>query len=117
MKKLLAIGIMSMIAIGAMAQEGVKVEKKVVKASCGQCQFGLESQKGCDLAVKIDEKAYFVDGSAMGDHGDAHAKDGMCNAVRDAEVSGEIVDGRFKATYFKLMDSEHKHDEHDGHNH
>ena len=37
--------------------------KKVmtVEASCGECNFGLPGNN-CDLAVKIDGKAYFVDG-------------------------------------------------------
>jgi hypothetical protein len=73
-----------------------------VEASCGQCRFGLKA-KGCDLAVRIDGKAYFVDGSNIDDHGDAHATDGFCNAVRKAKVQGAVVDNRFKATYFQLM--------------
>ena len=36
-------------------------------------------------------------------HGDAHAKDGFCEAVKKADVQGEIVGGRYKATYFKLV--------------
>ncbi|HEX8575750.1 MAG TPA: DUF6370 family protein [Flavobacterium sp.] len=78
-------------------------KKKVVEASCGQCQFGMNSKKGCDLAVKIDGKAYFVDGTKIDDHGDAHAKDGFCSAIRQAEITGEIVDNRFVATSFKLL--------------
>ena len=74
----------------------------VVDASCGECQFKLAG-KGCDLAVRIDGKAYFVDGTKIDDHGDAHAKDGFCEAIRKAEVQGEIVNNRFKATYFKLV--------------
>ena len=79
--------------------------KKILKVeySCGQCQFGLKSNKGCDLAVRIDGKAYFVEGTKIDDHGDAHASDGFCEAVRKAEVQGEIVDNKFKATYFKLV--------------
>lgn len=73
-----------------------------VEASCGQCRFGLEG-KGCDLAVRLDGKAYFVDGSNIDDHGDAHAQDGFCNAVRKAQVQGEVKNGRFYATYFKLL--------------
>jgi hypothetical protein len=73
-----------------------------VEASCGQCQFGLDG-KTCDLAVRINGKAYFVDGAHIDQHGDAHAKDGFCNAVRKAQVQGEIVNNRFKATYFKLL--------------
>ena len=77
-----------------------------VEASCGQCQFKMTGKKGCDLAVRIDGKSYFVDGTAIDEHGDAHAKDGFCEAIRKAEVQGEIVDNRFKATYFKLLKAE-----------
>lgn len=73
-----------------------------VEASCGQCKFGLK-EKGCDLAVRIDGKAYFVDGTSIDDHGDAHGAGGFCMAIRKAEVQGKIKDGRFKATYFKLL--------------
>ena len=79
----------------------------LVEASCGQCQFSLPG-KSCDLAVRIDGKAYFVDGSNIDSHGDAHAKDGFCNAVRNARVQGEIIDGRFKASYFKVLNEEPK---------
>lgn len=83
------------------AQE--KTKKQVVEASCGQCQFGIKDKKGCDLAVRIDGKSYFVDGTNLNDHGDAHAEDGFCSAVRKAEVVGEVKDNRFVVTYFKLL--------------
>lgn len=73
-----------------------------VDASCGQCKMGLKG-KGCNLAVKIADKAYFVDGSDIDSHGDAHADDGFCNKIRKANVQGEVVNNRFKATYFKLL--------------
>jgi len=72
-----------------------------VEASCGECQFKMKG-KSCDLAVRFDGKSYFVDGTSIDDHGDAHGVDGFCEAVRKAEVQGEIVNNRFKATYFKL---------------
>jgi len=78
---------------------------QVVETSCGQCQFGLKA-KGCDLAVRVAGKSYFVDGTTIDEHGDAHAKDGFCEAVRKAEVQGEVVDNRFKVTYFKLLPEE-----------
>ena len=81
------------------------LSNQTVEASCGQCQFNLEG-KSCDLAVRIDGKAYFVDGSDIDDHGDAHAKDGFCQKVRKAVVSGKVVDNRFKATSFKLLAEE-----------
>jgi hypothetical protein len=75
---------------------------QIAEASCGQCQFGLKG-KGCDLAVRINGKAYFVDGSHIDSHGNAHAKEGFCNAIRKAEVLGRVVNNRFVASYFKLI--------------
>ena len=76
---------------------------QVVEAACGECQYKMKGQS-CDLAVRIDGKEYFVDGTSIDDHGDAHAQEGFCNAVRKAEVQGEIKDNRFVATYFKLVE-------------
>ena len=99
----------SIAVASAQSKNSVPDPKKkilIVETSCGQCQFGMKDKKGCDLAVRIDGKSYFVDGTSIDDHGDAHAKDGFCEAVRKAEVQGEIVDNRFKATYFKLVKAE-----------
>jgi hypothetical protein len=82
----------------------------VVDAACGECQFKMEG-KGCDLAVRINGKTYFVDGTDIDSHGDAHAKDGFCKATRKAEVQGEIVANRFKATYFSLVKTPVKKEE------
>ncbi|MDO9373885.1 MAG: DUF6370 family protein [Bacteroidota bacterium] len=75
---------------------------QVVEAACGQCRLGLPG-KDCNLAVRIDGKAYFVDGTTIDEHGDAHAPDGFCQAIRKAEVKGAVVNNRFKASYFKLL--------------
>ncbi|PJJ61207.1 DUF6370 family protein [Hymenobacter chitinivorans] len=75
---------------------------RVVDAACGQCRLGLPG-KSCDLAIRLDGKAYFVDGTTIDSHGDAHAADGFCQAIRQARVQGEIVDNRFRATYFQLL--------------
>lgn len=80
---------------------------QVVETSCGECQFGLKG-KSCDLAVRINGKAYFVSGTSIDEHGDAHDKDGFCNAVRKAEVQGEVVKDKFVVTYFKLLPTEKK---------
>ena len=76
---------------------------QVVEAACGQCQFRMTEKSGCDLAVKIDGKSYFVDGTTIHDHGDAHADDGFCETIRQVNVKGEIIDGRFKAESFTLV--------------
>lgn len=81
-----------------------KIEKKQVEIACGECMFKMDG-KGCDLAVRIDGKPYFVDGRKIDDFGDAHADDGFCNAIRKATVTGEIVNGRFKAKSVQLIES------------
>ena len=80
---------------------------QVVDVSCGKCNFALGGEN-CKLAVRIKGKSYFVEGAAIDDFGDAHAKAGLCNAVRKAKVQGEIVDNKFKATYFKLIEDRKK---------
>ncbi len=75
---------------------------QVVETSCGECQFKMDGS-GCDLAVRIDGKSYFVDGAKLDDHGDAHGEQGMCNAIRKAKVTGDIKDGRFVASAFELL--------------
>ena len=76
---------------------------QVVEAACGQCKFGITGKAGCDLAVRLDGKSYFVDGTSIHDHGDAHADDGFCEAIRQVEVKGGIIDGRFKAETFTII--------------
>ena len=79
----------------------------VVEVACGECRLGLPG-KSCDLAVRIKGKSYFVDGTTIDEHGDAHAKEGFCNAISKAQVQGEIVGDRFKVTYFKLIQPKSK---------
>ena len=96
------------LSLSGKAQDKKEANKPfIVEASCGQCNFGLK-EPGCSLAIKFENKAYFVDGSGIDDHGDAHAADGFCTAIRKAEVSGEIVDNRFKLISFKLLDEPKK---------
>ena len=77
-------------------------KSQIVEASCGQCQFKMKGH-GCELAVRIEGKSYFVDGASIDSFGDAHADDGFCATIRKAEVSGKIMDNRFKVTSFKLL--------------
>ncbi len=73
-----------------------------VQTSCGTCQFGMKGGD-CALAVRFKGKAYFTDGATIDAFGDAHAKDGFCNAVRKAQVQGKVENNRFKVTWFKLL--------------
>lgn len=90
---------------------------EVLEISCGQCNYGMKDAKGCDLAVKIDGKSYWVDGKTIQDLGDPHAVGGLCTTTRKAEVVGAINDGRFKASYMKLLPEEKAKTGHEGHNH
>ncbi len=104
MKRLLAFLFLLFIANAGNAQ--TKDSTQIVEASCGQCQFGMKDKKGCDLAVRIGGIPYFVMGTSIDKHGDAHADDGFCNAIRKAKVSGKVVDKNFVATSFILLPEE-----------
>lgn len=120
MKTLLTIISIAIISLSATAQKDSKKiadNTQIVEASCGQCNFGMKDKKGCDLAVRIDKKTYWVTGTEIDKYGDAHASDGFCATIRKAKVSGEIIDGKFAVSSFKLLPEEKIHDEHEGHNH
>ncbi len=107
MKKLIFALILGVFSVAANAQTGPQktakvITKQVVDIACGECQFKMKG-KDCELAVKIDGKPYFVDGKGIDDFGDAHGEHGFCNAVSKAEVTGEIVNNRFKAKEIKLL--------------
>lgn len=100
--------------LGEAQQQKIKAagpdsSKKImlVEAACGQCQLGMPG-KDCNLAIRINGKTYFVDGTGIDSHGDAHAADGFCNAVRKVEVQGELVNNRFKATWLRVLDNRGK---------
>lgn len=106
MKKVFLILAFMLGVTGMNAQEkkAATQEPRIVEVACGQCMFGMkEIKKGCDLAAMIDGKPYFVEGTKLDDHGDAHAEDGFCSAVRKAEVVGEIKNNVFVVTEFKLL--------------
>ena len=80
-----------------------EIKNQTVEIACGECKFKLEG-KSCDLAIRIDGKSYFVDGKSIDDFGDAHdEKHGFCNVIKKAEVTGEIVNNRFKAKTITLL--------------
>ncbi|MBP9794131.1 MAG: hypothetical protein KBC56_09045 [Flavobacterium sp.] len=102
MKKILFI-LLTLGTLNINAQEKKKqIRNQIVEASCGQCQFGLQD-KGCDLAIRFENKAYYLVGTTIDDHGDSHAKDGFCNAIRNAKVSGTIKNGKFLVKQFTLI--------------
>ena len=76
----------------------------IVDTACGMCQFGMDDEKGCVLAVEINSEYYYVEGTDIDDHGDAHAKDGFCNLIRKARVKGVIKGEKFFLENFKLFE-------------
>ena len=108
MKRLLIILFLHISGLATIAQTPIKNKPsiadsiQIVEAACGQCKFGIKGED-CNLAVRIDGKTYFVDGSKIDDHGDAHANDGFCNKIRKARVSGHIVNNRCAASSFTLL--------------
>ena len=76
-----------------------------VITSCGICNFGYRGVRGCSLTIKIGDKVYPVEGTNIHKHGDMHAKEGMCNAVRIAYVSGTMKKNKFYSDSFTLIES------------
>jgi NADH dehydrogenase [ubiquinone] 1 alpha subcomplex assembly factor 1 len=88
-------------AIGSF--DGVEVDAESARAGCATCVFNMPGVRGCVLAVKIDGSVYLVQGSDIDAHGDAHAPDGLCNAVRRANAKGVISGDRFVADELLLL--------------
>lgn len=108
MKNFIAILLFSLTSIAVNAQTTpVQLKNKTVEIACGECKFKMTG-KSCDLAIRVDGVSYFVDGKTVDDFGDAHAKHGFCNAISQAKVTGELIDGRFKAKSIKLLPAKKK---------
>ncbi|MGK0413521.1 MAG: hypothetical protein ACJA1B_001726 [Polaribacter sp.] len=100
MKKILLLGLLILAACSNKNEI-----TQIAEVSCGQCKFELDSEDGCSLAVRIDDKAYFVEGFKIDDFGDAHDEHtGFCNVVRKAAVIGFVEDGKFVASSIKLVE-------------
>jgi len=75
----------------------------LVLASCGMCNFGMDSKAGCSLAIMIGESTYQVKGTSIDDHGESHAKEGFCNAVSVASVVGNVKDNICFVESFEIL--------------
>ena len=107
MKKILFFLLVSILSFGQ--EKDLKLSSDLpllkVESSCGICMFDMEGIE-CELAVKTNGKKYYVIGTGIDDHGDAHSKTGFCNAILNAKVQGEIINNKFNISYFKLTDIE-----------
>lgn len=75
----------------------VTAPKQTVKAACATCIYNMPGVQGCQLAVKIDNTPYLVTGLKV----DAH-KLGLCEGEKNAEIAGQIQNGKFVAQSFEL---------------
>lgn len=101
MKPFSIIAITLLIISCASVKEASKISQQA-NVSCGICNFNMTGDE-CDLAVQIDVKYYYTFGSGIDEHGDSHASDGFCNAVRTANVVGEIKHGVFYIESLQLL--------------
>lgn len=101
MKLIYSLTLILFITACAAIKETSKINQ-TVNASCGICNFNMTGDE-CDLAVEINGKYYYTVGSGIDEHGDSHADDGFCNAIRKAEVVGEIKHDVFYIESFKLL--------------
>lgn len=71
-----------------------RVSDQSAQVACAGCVFHMEGAEGCQLAVKLDGKTYFVDGAEVAGHE-------WCDKALDAVVNGTIENGRFVASSVK----------------
>lgn len=79
-----------------------KTIEGIYDVSCGKCNFDMTGDM-CDLAIEINGKHYYIEGSEIDDHGDEHAADGLCSTTRKAHVKGQIKFGVFMAESVELI--------------
>lgn len=102
MKKILFL-LALLVSLNTVAQEKKKkLKNQEVEASCGMCQFSSKD-KDCKLSIRHEGNVYSVVGTDIDKHGDAHAKDGFCNAIRKAKVSGTLKNGKLLVKKFELL--------------
>lgn len=75
-----------------------KLASRTVEAGCGMCVFHMPGVTGCQLAVKVDGKAYLVKGA---DDVNAHAE-GLCSKAKLATTTGQVEGDVFVCTKFEL---------------
>ena len=104
MKKLLALLIF--IPLVSFGQKTLKEKPEInlvkAEAACGICMLNMQGEE-CELAVKIKDSKYYVIGTGIDDHGNAHSKKGFCNAIRKAEIQGKVINNKYHITYFELV--------------
>jgi hypothetical protein len=103
MLKSLSIGVVVLLMTSCATMKNTDtVIEGVYDVSCGICNLEMTGDD-CELAIIIDAKKYYVEGSGINEHGDAHAEDGLCSVIRKANVKGVIKKGVFVAEKIELI--------------
>ncbi len=96
--------LISLLILSSCATTRVNKEVEgVYEIACGKCIYKMTGDE-CDIAVLINGKHYYVEGSDISDHGNEHAEDGLCNSSRKAQIKGKIKFGIFMAEYVKIIE-------------
>jgi len=72
-----------------------KVSSNAAVVGCSMCVFHMDGATKCELAVKLDGKAYLVNGAKVGGHE-------WCDRPLNAVVAGSVENDRFVATSVTL---------------
>ncbi len=75
-----------------------------VEVGCASCIYEMEGVEDCELAARIDGKAYLVELDGFDAHGS-----GLCAGTKTAVVTGAIEGDRFHATSLELAEDEGGH--------
>ncbi len=101
------------LALGLVACTGASTQQSsdhhasamTVEVGCASCIYEMEGVEDCELAARIDGKAYLVDLEGF----DAHSA-GLCAGAKTAVVTGAIEGDRFHATSLELAGDEGGHE-------
>lgn len=91
------------IAAAQTAEEASPTEDSptfLTETGCASCSYKMPGVRGCQTAVKLDGKAYLLEGVET----NAHA-DGLCDATKFARIAGKVHNGRFVATHYEIDES------------
>ena len=92
--------------------QAATAETQTYEVGCGGCIFQMEDAVGCEAAVNVDGNAYWIEGVEISAH-----NIGLCSGSAEADMAGEVKDGKFIATSFALTEADGGGHDHSGHGH
>ncbi len=101
----LALGLIACPAASTDQASDLHASTMTVEVGCASCIYEMEGVEDCELAARIDGKAYLVELEGF----DAHSA-GLCAGTKTAVVTGAIEGDRFHATSLELAEDEGEHE-------